>query len=157
MGKSVRCTNCGWKGHSPDLELQAAKAEAAEKKKQNTALTRQLILLEIQEKRRERERDKIRAGIQVDELQVGSDCPFCGQELMVKITVTESERWGYDNTTRRLTCGDAVCNSTWWEETVTRRSNDLPQQIVLAGERREDILCDSCGQNIRNGSMCGCS
>jgi len=156
--KNLKCKGCEWKGHSPDRDFNYAKnlskrlasekkIEEVEQKKRDARIAKAASLFAARKAKRDALRFEIMKNVDVNELRVGSECPFCNRRLVIEKTVSRSERWGFEDTRRRLTCGDVTCDSTMWEETVTMPSEGYS----------EVSICNSCRQPIRNETVCGCS
>lgn len=156
--KNLKCRGCSWKGHSPDRDFNYAKdrskrlaaekrKELVEEKKRDARMAKANSLAVARKAKRDALRFEILKKIDLNELRVGSECPFCKRRLVIKKSVVRSARWGFEDTNRRLTCGDTVCDSTFWEETVTMPSEGYS----------EVSICNSCRQPIRNETVCGCS
>lgn len=143
----LKCNYCEWRGSNPDRQFTKSKEPPKLEAEQD----------EILMKRREMRRQKILKKVAINELSVGSKCPFCSLVLSRLKTFELSSTLGNDFRTIGLSCGDTACDSIWWVDIKVDRLLAM-HDLYIGPETSETAdKCESCGQSILYGGRCGCS
>ena len=130
----LKCNYCEWRGSNPDRQFTKSKEPPKLEAEQD----------EILMKRREMRRQKILKKVAINELSVGSKCPFCSLVLSRLKTIG-------------LSCVDTACDSIWWVDIKVDRLLAMHDLYIEPETSETADKCESCGQSILYGGRCGCS
>lgn len=157
--KTLRCKNCEWRGFSPCRELFKEKAEAEEAVQRARDEAQMEKIKRLREKEEQRARKYCIKANQVHWKNGEPFCPHCDVHTSRVESVVFTDIRGVQRMEVSNVCQVTGCGRSWFSHREVKRT------VSKFGNRSAGFYssitfgptCNSCGQSIRGGSVCGCS